>query len=651
MRLFRNIIPSLLAIVTFLSCSEPKIGTENGGEKQNEQWTIRFKINSTNADFLSDGDVVRFFVLRKPQASGENHICDLGNLPAHDSGTEMTFEKSVVGLDRTASQIFAIYPDRGISYNALSESSGHYNVYIPIDIKQSGDASRHSYYTSCDGLISVDGRVVLKQPSFKQSTSTIRFRLNPDKDIMNIRIRCSSFIAGDKIAMHTDETSIKTECTSLCIMLHNGGIIAKAGEPTPLSFASAPISKGCTLTFELTATDGTVSTSIAKVVSDIKSGMEYDVTDLELGQWEKAPKPENEFETAIQAISHIGLGTSLCNSFEIGIDFEKKGASRENPKSFECLNARTETTQKTMDALSNAGFGCVRLPVTWYHHMDNINSDIDEVWLDRIEEVVNYALNDNMYVIINVHHDTGAYATSWLRADYNSYQNIRPGFINIWGQIARRFEKYDQRVLFEGYNEILDTKDSWKEPTMVNAYTTANLLNQDFVDAVRSSSGNNLTRNLIVSTYATSTTRQTLESFAMPCDVLPGHLMVQVHSYLPSGFCTSEQDKMVYEFRESDIAEIDAMFALLTECLQDKGYPVIMGEYGAFRTAKRSETDRGHHAAVYTRKCLERGIAPIFWYCPCDYQERKDGLFLYEELKDSLVTSYKNYMEKYKNRL
>ena len=76
-----------------------------------------------------------------------------------------------------------------------------------------------------------------------------------------------------------------------------------------------------------------------------------------------------------------------------------------------------------------------------------------------------------------------------------------------------------------------------------------------------------------------------------------------------------------------------------------------MGEYGAFRTARRSETDRGHHAGVYTRKCLERGIAPIFWYCPCDYQERKDGLFLYEELKDSLVTSYKNYMEKYKNRL
>ena len=571
MKLCKDILTPALAMVTLMSCGKPEIKTEGGKGQQQEPWMIRFETKASDVGFLSEGESVRFFVLHKPQNSGERRIYDMGALTARGTGQMMTFEKNIDSLDRTVSQIFAVYPDRGISHDAVSASSGHYNVYIPIDTEQCGNADKHSYYTSCDGQISVDGRVVLRQPSFKQSTSTIRFCLNPDKDIRNVRIRCSSFIAGDKIEMHTDATAIKTECTALCITLSNGDTIARAGETTALSFASAPIPNGNTLTFEFNAVDGTVSTATATVASDIKSGMEYIVTDIEVGKWGQVVRPENEFETATRAISNMGLGTSLCNSFEIGIDFEKKGASRDNPKSFECLNARTETTQKTMDALSNAGFGCVRLPVTWYHHMDNINSDIDEVWLDRIEEVVNYALNDNMYVIINVHHDTGAYATSWLRADYNTYRSIRTGFVNIWSQIARRFAEYDQRVLFEGYNEILDIKDSWKEPKIANAYTAANLLNQDFVDAVRSSGGNNLVRNLIVSTYAAATTRRTLESFAMPYDILPDHLMVQVHSYLPSGFCTAEQDKMVYEFKESDIAEIDAMFELLGECLQTKG--------------------------------------------------------------------------------
>lgn len=350
--------------------------------------------------------------------------------------------------------------------------------------------------------------------------------------------------------------------------------------------------------------------------------------------------PQSEYIT--DAIKNMGVGLSL-GGMEV-FPGEGKVTDRNDPYSFECMYGG-EITTFTTSATAKAGFKCVRLPVTWILHMDNPTSKIDDVWLDRIEDIVTLVLNEGMYCILNVHHDSGQQAEkgAWLFADWANYSEISAGLINVWTQIAERFKDYDYRLLFEGFNEILDENKAWFRPTTENGYKAANALNQDFVDCVRATGGKNVTRNLIVTTYSASTWEEALRGFVMPQDLLSGHLAVQVHSYLPQPFVTAYENYRV-EFYESDIKEIHDMFDLLKTHLLDKGYPCILGEYGAYD--RKNDEARGRHAAVYARKALELGIAPIYWYSPMSTNDRKLGVWTVPALKDSLIKAYTEHIEK-----
>ena len=388
--------------------------------------------------------------------------------------------------------------------------------------------------------------------------------------------------------------------------------------------------------------DGGFSVSAGEVVSIGMIDIDIDdIIDPDLPQ----------AESAADAVRNMGVGLNLCATFE---EFPWEGygkADRNDPFTFENMYS-AKTNAKTMTATAEAGFRCMRIPVTWILHMDDPTSEIDEVWLDRIEEVVNYVLDAGLYCILNVHHDTGMHDSkgTWLFADWNNYQTMSAGFKNIWRQIAARFKDYDYRLLFESYNELLDERKTWFTPSSDNGYKAANALNQDFVNTVRVSGGRNATRNLIVTTYSAGTTEKTLKSFVMPSDILPGHLAVQIHSYLPAKFVTAKEDHRE-EFYDSDIAEIDAMFALLKKYILDKGYPCVMGEYGAYPRKKADgsqnpahDEQRGRHAAVYTRKCLEAGIAPVYWYNPMETYHREWGKWTYTAVKDSLIKAYNEHI-------
>ena len=205
-----------------------------------------------------------------------------------------------------------------------------------------------------------------------------------------------------------------------------------------------------------------------------------------------------------------------------------------------------------------------------------------------------------MYCIINVHHDTGN--DGWLTADASSYEQNSTKFKAMWKQIAEYFADYDEKLLFEGYNEILNNEKKWSWAGE-ESYNTANSLNQDFVDTVRSTGGNNAKRYLIVNTYAASAEEEVMNNFVMPTDVEDNRLIVEVHTYVPFDKIPQTFDMINERFCENDI-------------------PVVVGETACGKD--KSIEERTEYAKLLNVKSKEYKIA-IFWWDDGNYSDNSSS--------------------------
>ena len=163
------------------------------------------------------------------------------------------------------------------------------------------------------------------------------------------------------------------------------------------------------------------------------------------------------WETVQSALKSIHAGWNLANSLDAVRNDLPYGSKVSD---FETGWGQPVTTPEMIHMMKEAGFNAIRVPVTWSQHMDE-GGNVRKEWMDRVEQVVKYVLDENMYCIVNVHHDTGT--DGWIRADWNTYLGAKDKFRKLWKQIADRFKKYDSKLLFEGYNEILDLKPNWHE--------------------------------------------------------------------------------------------------------------------------------------------------------------------------------------------
>lgn len=397
--------------------------------------------------------------------------------------------------------------------------------------------------------------------------------------------------------------------------------------------------------------NGTINTAIGRLT---------DLGELDGNAVDIIDPSAEEFEKASQAVKNMGVGVNLSGGFEVLWKEYAAQADRSNPAFYERQNGYGLSTQTTMDSFASAGFKSVRIPITWWMHMDDVyTSTIDKVWLDRIEEVVNYCKNANLYCIINMHHDAHAHADQggqWVFADMADYEHISQGFKNVWSQIAERFKDYDEFLLFEGYNEITDKSGTWTFPKNATDIAAANKLNQDFVNTVRKTGGKNATRNLVVSTYSCTVNDRPLNAFEMPSDLRPGHLIVQVHNYAPSSFCSFSSATEDTFGSEQNYADIQTAMNVIKRLIIDKGWPCIIGEYGApmQRQAKEQQTDGSwrikrdqeevaKHAYYYTKEALKTGVCPMFWYIPQEGNHRTTGAWTYPKVKDALIQAWTDY--------
>ena len=268
--------------------------------------------------------------------------------------------------------------------------------------------------------------------------------------------------------------------------------------------------------------------------------------------------------------------------------------------------------QQLLNAVKAAGFDTVRLPVAWSAFSNASNYTIDPAWLNRVEEVVNYALNAGLYVIINEHWDNG-----WLNHPfYNNQASLNNRLSVMWTQIANHFRNYDTRLLFAGTNEVMNEGD-YSTPTQ-EYVDVQNSYNQTFVDAVRATGGNNATRYLIVQGFNTNIDH-TVNFFVTPSDSASGRLFVEVHYYDPYNFTlntgsnVTEWPSTVETWANEDW--VDSQFQKMKSNFYDRGIAMILGEYGvaARQSISGFEQSRIRWNQYITQSAVDHGMVPIYW--------------------------------------
>lgn len=263
------------------------------------------------------------------------------------------------------------------------------------------------------------------------------------------------------------------------------------------------------------------------------------------------------------------------------------------------------TTEENILAIKDAGFNAVRIPTTWGNHMDE-NHNIAEDWMARVKQVVDYAYDNGLYVILDMHHEDWNYP----------YEDNKEAATEImtaaWTQIAENFKGYDERLIFEGMNEPrwVGTNFEWNGGND-EGRSVVNYLNQVFVDTVRATGGNNAQRFLMVCPYAASSSRDALAALELPNDSA-NRLIVSVHAYTPYSFALQQggNNKWLAE-KESCTRDIDYLADTLNELFISKGTAVIIGECGAMN--KDNEEYRAEWAKYYMAKFKEIGIPCFLW--------------------------------------
>ena len=316
-------------------------------------------------------------------------------------------------------------------------------------------------------------------------------------------------------------------------------------------------------------------------------------------------------------LEDMGLGWNLGNSLDAtggsGLDTE---TSWSNPK----------TTQALIDKVKSLGFNTVRVPVSWGKHVSGDNYTIDSAWLARVKEVVDYCYKNDMYVILNIHHDTKSSASASGAGYYprsSAYSSSEKFVTSVWSQAAEYFKDYDYHLIFETLNEprLIGTRyewwfDKWSIPSEVkDAIDCINKLNQKAVDTIRNTGSNNKGRLIMCPGYDASIDGATVSGFKLPTDISgnKNRIAVSVHAYSPYNFAmnidTSNGATSTYSSYIKD--ELKNLFSTLKSNFRDKGIPVVIGEFGS--TDKNNTAERVKWATDYTALAKKNKIPCVLW--------------------------------------
>lgn len=318
----------------------------------------------------------------------------------------------------------------------------------------------------------------------------------------------------------------------------------------------------------------------------------------------------------------MGMGWNLGNQLEALSNGTPKETGWGNPVISEAL----------FPLVKEQGFSTVRIPVSYLTHIgEGPDYVIEKEWLDRVQEVVDYSINNGLYTIINVHGD-GYYTIdgAWLLCNEpaDKQTEIKAKYEAVWRQIAERFKNYDEHLIFESMNEEFDGKYNGPND---EAYANINAYNQIFVDTVRKTGSNNTKRWVLMPGWNTDIGHTAGDSrFVIPedtlCEADGKRIMISVHYYDPYNF-TINEDMSQAKFQWGKYAtsgtensgserSVDAAMLKLKQAFVDEGYPVVIGELGVQDKSKYSESFpefRRYWTEYVVSSAKQNGCVPVYW--------------------------------------
>lgn len=315
------------------------------------------------------------------------------------------------------------------------------------------------------------------------------------------------------------------------------------------------------------------------------------------------PAPMRDIPST-ELVKEMKVGWNLGNTLDSTITNPK---GTELPSDWETAWGQPVTTKAMIDSVAAQGFNVLRVPITWEGKFgEGPDYTIDPDWLARVNEIVDYGIDDDMFVIINVHHE------EWHMPTYENEAAAQEILTALWAQIADHFKDYNEKLIFEGLNEprLKGTPMEWNGGND-EARDVINHWNAAFVETVRNSGGNNKLRHLMVTPYAASSMDKVLNDFAVPDD---DKVIVSIHAYLPYTFALADNAQATTEWsadNPADTNDIDMLMANLKDRYLDKGRAVIIGEMG---TRNRMNTEARAQCAKYYSEAAHNAGIPICWW-------------------------------------
>lgn len=321
---------------------------------------------------------------------------------------------------------------------------------------------------------------------------------------------------------------------------------------------------------------------------------------------------------------HMGPGLNMGNSLDSARLRQHRPDADE--LEYEIWWGNPRLNQETFQTIAEAGFGTVRIPVTWEDHMDE-EGIISERWMGRVQEVVDMAISEGLYVIINMHHET------WLDLQEEKEAEMTQRFATAWSQIAERFRSYGSELLFEAMNEprLRDSEYEWTSGTQ-QMRDMVNRLNGLFVKTIRESGGKNKKRYLLICPYGSTSEREGMEGLVIPDD---RRIMVSIHMYEPYSFCQEDDGDREWDTPEHR-EQIASAFSDMNEVFVKKGIPVMLTEFGCEDKGNTKERIAWTH--YYMELAREYRINCIWWDCS-RYRllNRENGTWEFPEIVEILV--------------
>lgn len=318
--------------------------------------------------------------------------------------------------------------------------------------------------------------------------------------------------------------------------------------------------------------------------------------------------------TAVELASKIKLGWNIGNTLE-AIGGETAWG---NPK----------VTKALIDFVKQSGFSAIRIPCSWNQNLENSSTaQIKTEWINRVKEVVQYCVDNDMYVIVNIHWDGGWLENNCTEAQKEANNAKQKAF---WEQIATQLRGFDEHLLFASANE--PNVDNASQMAVLTSY------HQTFIDAVRSTGGKNTYRTLVVQGPSTDIEKTNKLMLTLPTDKIASRMMVEVHYYTPYNFCLMDKDadwgKMFYYWGANyhsatdptrnptygEQTDLDTLFRSMKTQFTDKGIPVLLGEFGAIRRTSLTGdaltlhlASRAYYLKYVVKQAKANGILPFYW--------------------------------------